>query len=61
MMVYHFCQGSRRGRACVAQAYARLKYNPGREFLEATTRRAMGVFHQYTPQELGNTLCAPTS
>ncbi len=38
------------------QAYAKLKYNPGRELLEAATRRALAALHQYTPQEIGNTL-----
>jgi len=31
-------------------AYAKLGYNPGRELLDCTARRAGGMLHQYTSQ-----------
>lgn len=39
-------------------AYAKLEYNPGKLLVDVASRKAAGMMHQYTSQELANMLWA---
>ena len=39
-------------------AYAKLGFNPGSHLLDLTAQRVTGMLHQYTSQEIANTLWA---